>query len=258
MRRSPVVDSFRSFEDNLLSTGKLDSTEVTTKSFIYSPIGVGEGGKKGPPTPKIPPPPPPPLPLSTVSTGEGRLSGGTAQGQGQGQGHRGRVLSQEAPPSAVAAVVSSKTSTAVGTAESSTVASATAATATGAGGTGTAAGTGGAAKMSRSGSDSHLQQNHRTTAHAHTPPIYIGCNSLLPLSVSNQQDSLEMLGASLDLQEENGVFQDGYAYDVDDQDSSDGEQGAERGSIAMSSKPFRVSVTSFLGNALVISPISII
>ena len=51
-----------------------------------------------------------------------------------------------------------------------------------------------------------------------------------------------MLGATLDLQEESGGFQDGFAYEMDDQESSDEEMGAERGSIAMSSKPFRVSV----------------
>jgi hypothetical protein len=217
--RSAGVDNFRSFEDSLLSTGKLDGVEVVPKSFIYSPVGVGEGGKRGPHTPKIPPPPPPSLPLSTTAAADGRLSAGT---QGLGPVQRGRLPSLEAPVPALpvaAPGVSSKVSTAAG-ADSSNV---------------------GSTKISRSGSDSHLPQGHRATAaHAHSPPIYIGSSSL-PLSVSHPHDSLEMLGASLDLQEESGGFQDGFPYETDDQESSDEEQGAERGSIAMSIKPFRVS-----------------
>lgn len=71
-----------------------------------------------------------------------------------------------------------------------------------------------------------------------------GGASLLPLSISNPLDSLEMLGASLDLHQEemegNGQV-DGHGYEEEEEGDEEQEEGAERESIGMSSKPFRVN-----------------
>ena len=79
--------------------------------------------------------------------------------------------------------------------------------------------------------------------------------SVLPLSVYHPYDSLEMLGASLDLHQmegdrdrERGTYRregdDKYGNDsyddVDPADDVSSEDEVERESIAMSSRPFRV------------------
>lgn len=245
-----------SFEESLLTSAKhLDGVEMTPKSFVYSsssatPAALPTGNRKASTAAKPTQPSSSSLTLPAQSNAviESRLSAGGAS-IAPTQGPRGRfsfpldaaISSPVAsiaspnqkgnPVSVSAALVSSSIS---GIALESFPSS---------------------YKMSRSGSDSQLphnsNQSHVKSASSHSPPSYLGGGaSFLPLSISNPLDSLEMLGASLDLHQEemegNGhahaqVDGHGNGYEEEEEGDEAQEEGAERESIGMSSKPFRVN-----------------
>lgn len=270
MCREVGVDDFEQFEDGLFTSAKhLDGVEITPKSFIYSPststaaasqiqgLPYDFGGRKGVNTAKLAQPSSLTVPAVSNAVMEGRLSGGGA-GLTATQGPRGRFsFPLEASISSPIASIASPNQK--GNAGSNTVSSTSASASTGAS-TGVGAGAGAVEsipsgiKMSRSGSDSQLPHNagqsHVKATASHSPPSYLGGGaSLLPLSISNPQDSLEMLGASLDLhQEEMGGtgHVDGHGYEEEEEGDELEEEGAERESIGMSSKPFRVSYRRIL------------
>jgi hypothetical protein len=256
MCREGGVDEFEQFEDSLFTSAKhLDGVEITPKSFIYSPSTAtaavpqiqGQphdfGGRKGVHTAKPVQPSSLALPAVSNAVMEGRLSGGGA-GLAAAQGPRGRFsFPLEASISSPVASIASPNQ------KSNTVSNTVASTSASAGvSAGAVESIPSSIKMSRSGSDSQLphnagQSNVKATA-SHSPPSYLGGGaSLLPLSISNPQDSLEMLGASLDLHQEemegNGQV-DGHGYEDEEEGDELQEEGAERESIGMSSKPFRV------------------
>lgn len=253
------MDDFEQFEDSLFTSAKhLDGVEITPKSFIYSPSTAtaavpqiqGQpydfGGRKGVTTAKPAQPSSLTLPAASNAVMEGRLSVGGA-GLVVTQGPRGRFsFPLEASISSPVASIASPNQK--GNAVSNTVAL-TSASAGVSGGAGAVESIPSSIKMSRSGSDSQLPHNagqsHVKATASHSPPSYLGGGaSLLPLSISNPQDSLEMLGASLDLHQEemegNGQV-DGHGYEEEEEGDELEEEGAERESIGMSSKPFRVS-----------------
>lgn len=270
MCREVGADDFEQFEDSLFTSAKhLDGVEITPKSFIYSPSTStaaapqiqGQpydfGGRKGVNTAKPAQPSSLAVPAASNAVMEGRLSGGGA-GLAATQGPRGRFSFplEVSISSPVASIVSPNQK---GNTVSNTLAS-TSASASASAGASTGVGAGAlesipsSIKMSRSGSDSQLPHNagqsHVKAAASHSPPSYLGGGaSLLPLSISNPQDSLEMLGASLDLHQEemggNGQV-DGHGYEEEEEGDELEEEGAERESIGMSSKPFRVSYRRIL------------
>ena len=250
------------FEESLLSSAKhLDGVEMTPKSFVYTsssssssvtsaavPAPHGPvydyGNRKASNAPKPTQPSSLTLPAPSNTAIESRLSAGNAS-LAPTQGPRGRFsfpleaaisspVASIASPNQKGNAVSLSVSTAVVSSSLSGIALDSFPS---------------SFKISRSGSDSQLphnsNQSHVKSASSHSPPSYMGGGaSLLPLSISNPLDSLEMLGASLDLHQEemegNGQV-DSHGYEEEEEGDEAQEEGAERESIGMSSKPFRVN-----------------
>lgn len=249
MHRQINRDGFASLEEGLQCMGKLDGVEVVPKSFIYSPVqnlspyrerpqvvSQDVGSKKGPVTPR---------PQSSITpTSLAQLAAATGAGPGHGQRHRPlgateASLTQTAGSMSVnPASPNPKLNSAFSTNDSSLVPN---------------------RQISRSGSDNQVlagPSSMKSSTHsiAGSSSSYLGGgSSLLHLSISNPEDSLEMLGASLDLHQEEGDrerssyrtdVEDKHGHDtyeeVDPDDDASTEEIAERGSIAMSSRPFRV------------------
>ena len=246
-----------------MSSGKLDGIEITPKAFLYSPNQssfLSLSKEKS----SIPMPMPIPIPVAAMG-----LDGTGKRGQA------GPKLSTQSSVPSSSSVQS--TGTATGTA-----------TATGTGGTGLGqiirVRPQGGAELSQSSTNPSYptSPSHKILSPADTPvghckpltrsvienqiaggilppykstQIFGSTISVLPLSVYHPEDSLEMLGATLDLHQmegdrdrERGMYRlegdDKYGNDTYDEldpaDDISSEDEVQRDSIAMSSRPFRV------------------
>ena len=263
-----------------MSSGKLDGIEITPKAFLYSPNQssfLSLSKEKS----SIPMPMPIPIPVAAMG-----LDGTGKRGQA------GPKLSTQSSVPSSSSVQS--TGTATGTA-----------TATGTGGTGLGqiirVRPQGGAELSQSSTNPSYptSPSHKILSPADTPvghckpltrsvienqiaggilppykstQIFGSTISVLPLSVYHPEDSLEMLGATLDLHQmegdrdrdrerERGMYRlegdDKYGNDTYDEldpaDDVSSEDEVQRDSIAMSSRPFRVGFLSTSSESLSIS-----
>ena len=269
------ADGFAVLDEGLMSSGKLDGIEITPKAFLYSPNQSSflllSKEKSSIPMPI-------PIPVAAIG-----LDGTGKRGQAGS-----KLLTQSLVPSSSSSVQSTGTTTVTGTAA-----------ATGGGGTGLGQNIRvrpqGGAELSQSSTNPSYptSPSHKVLSPADTPvghgkpltrsvienqiaggilppykstQIFGSSISVLPLSVYHPEDSLEMLGATLDLHQmegdrERGMYRvegdDKYGNDTYDEmdpgDDVSSEDEVQRDSIAMSSRPFRVGFIFASSENLIIS-----
>ena len=277
--RGSAVDNVRVFEEHLLSSGKMyDSADQSQKSFVYPPPaasgpapgqgavvggGVGQGlnqgrgrgrvGKRGSPTSKIAQPFNPSSSLSVPS--------GITSIQGLNLNQRARLSIPDSTSYPATALVSPVHKPG-GVGASNT--GETPAAAVSLAGISRSSSTGDSQSPLLSSVTSKaavLSVPTLSLSSTSTPtptavlPSTSALSGSLPFPLGHPQESLDTLGVSLDQQDDviasasgQGHGSEGYhGYDeygghVEEEDEE--EEVAERGSIAMSNKPFRVGLSS--------------